>query len=55
MLVLEIKASGRLGQVGKSIADEWFERAHDAIIASFVGMTSEDIQQAHWKPVTEDA
>ena len=55
VLVLEIKASGRLGQVGKSIADEWFERAHDAIIASFVGMTSEDIQQAHWKPVTEDA
>ncbi len=55
VLVLEIKASGRLGQVGKSTADEWFERAHDAIIASFVGMTSEDIQRTYWKPVVEDA
>lgn len=55
VLVLEIKATGRLGQVGKSAADEWFERAHDAIIACFVGMTSEDIQRTYWKPVGEGA
>lgn len=55
VLVLEIKANGRLGQVGKSTVDEWFERAHDAIIASFVGMTSEDIQHKYWKRVVEDA
>ena len=55
VLVLEIKATGRLGQVGKSTADVWFERAHDAIIGSFVGMTSKDIQHTYWKPIGEDA
>jgi uncharacterized protein (TIGR04255 family) len=55
VLVLEIKATGRLGQVGKSIADAWFERAHDAIIACFVGITNKDIQHTYWKPVGEDA
>lgn len=54
VLVLEIKANGRLGQVGKSAADEWFDRAHDAIIACFVDMTSKDIQHTYWKPVGED-
>ena len=54
MLVIEIKATGRLGQVGKSAADAWFERAHDAIIACFVGMTSKDIQHTYWKPVGAD-
>jgi len=51
VLVLEIKAIGRLGQVGKSIADCWFERAHDAIISCFVGMTSEEIQLKYWNMV----
>ncbi|NPD21735.1 TIGR04255 family protein [Alterinioella nitratireducens] len=55
VLVVEIKATGRLGQVGKSAADAWFERAHDAIIACFVGITSKEIQQKYWKPVEEEA
>jgi uncharacterized protein (TIGR04255 family) len=55
VLVLEIKATGRLGQVGKSAADAWFERAHDAIIACFVGMTSKEIQHTYWKPMGGDA
>jgi uncharacterized protein (TIGR04255 family) len=55
VLVLEIKATGRLGQVGKSTADAWFERAHEAIIACFVGMTSKDIQHTYWIPVGVDA
>lgn len=55
VLVLEIKASGRLGQGSKSLADAWFERAHDAIVGCFVGMTSKDTQQKHWIPVRESA
>lgn len=51
VLVLEIKATGRLGQARKSEADAWFERAHDAIIACFVRMTSKDIQHRYWKPI----
>lgn len=50
VLVLEIKASGRLGQVGKSVADAWFERAHEAIIDCFLSVTSKDIQNTYWKP-----
>ncbi|WP_171182279.1 TIGR04255 family protein [Ruegeria sp. HKCCD8929] len=55
VLVFEIKATGRLGQVGKSSADRWFGRAHEAIIASFVNLTSKGIQEEFWKPVREDA
>lgn len=55
VLILEIKATAQLRQVGKSAADAWFERAHDAIIACFVGMTSKDIQLTYWKAVREGA
>ena len=55
VLVIEIRATGRLGQAGKSAADAWFERAHDAIIACFVGVTSKDIQHTYWKRAGEDA
>lgn len=51
VLVFEIRATGRLGQVSKSEADVWYERAHDAIISCFVGMTNSDIQHTYWKPV----
>ena len=51
VLIFEIKASGRLGQVRKSETDEWFERAHDAIVDCFVGVTNRDIQHKYWKPV----
>jgi len=54
VLVFEIRAAGRLTQGGsKSAADAWFERAHDAIIKCFVGMTSRDIQHTYWKLVGE--
>ncbi len=50
-LIFEIKASGRLGQILKSEADEWFERAHDAIIECFLNATSKDIQDRFWNPM----
>ena len=53
MLIFEIKASGRLGQVSKSRSDEWFERAHAAIIRCFLDTTNRDIQTRFWKRVEE--
>lgn len=50
-LIFEIKASGRVGKVAKPVTDEWFMRAHDAIIKCFVGITHPDIQNRFWKPV----
>ena len=55
VLVFEIRATGRLGQVGKSNADAWYERAHDAITSCFVGMTNSDVQQTYWKPTGDSA
>ena len=54
-LVMEFKASQRLGQASKSEADSWFDRAHDAIISRFLNITSGDIQRDHWKLVEENA
>ncbi len=51
VLIFEIKASGRLGKVGKPATDEWFERAHDDIKRCFVSVTSPDIQINYWKLV----
>ena len=53
VLIFEIKTSVRFERVAKSRADEWFERAHDTIIKSFLGMTSRDIQDRLWKPVED--
>ncbi len=50
VLIFEIRARARLGQVTKSEADEWFERAHHSVLECFVGMTAQDIQERHWKP-----
>ena len=50
VLVLEIKAGGRLGQVAKSGVDAWFERAHATIFKCFVNITSRDIQNRYWEP-----
>lgn len=53
VLIIEIRASGRLGEASKSDTDPWFNRAHDAIISCFVGMTNEEIQHKYWIPVEE--
>jgi uncharacterized protein (TIGR04255 family) len=53
VLIFEIRASARLGQVTKSEADEWFERAHDSVVRCFVGMTDQDIQKRHWESMEE--
>lgn len=53
VLIIEIRASGRLGEVSKSVTDPWFDRAHDAIISCFVGMTNEEIQHKYWIPVED--
>ena len=52
-LVFDIKASGKLGGVSKSRADEWFELAHDAILKCFEEMTSPDIRKEHWIQLEE--
>ena len=51
VLIFEIRASARLGQVPKSEADEWFERAHDSILKCFVEITDQDIQERYWEPM----
>ena len=51
VLIFEIRASARLGQVTKSEADEWFERAHDSILKCFVEMTDQDFQERYWEPM----
>ena len=53
ILVFEIKGSGRLGQITKSGADEWFDRAHDVVENSFVGMTSKEVRHDVWKQSEE--
>lgn len=50
VLVLEIRASGRIGSANKSDADSWFDRGHQAIIDCFVGMTNPEIQHKYWIP-----
>ena len=49
VLVLEIRASGRIASANKSDADSWFDRGHQAIIDCFVRITNPDIQRKHWK------
>ncbi len=49
ILIFEIRASGRLGHINKSRVDEWFDRAHDAIINCFLDITSQDIQNNLWQ------
>ena len=51
VLRFEIKASGRLGQVAKPRTDEWFGRAHDAIVRCFLDITRPDIRNEFWEPV----
>lgn len=53
VLVFEIKASGRLGQIAKPGTDEWFERAHDTILKCFFTMTSPDVRTGFWKQIEE--
>ncbi|MEN8132937.1 MAG: hypothetical protein ABFS45_22725 [Pseudomonadota bacterium] len=49
ILVLEIRASGRIGSANKSVADSWFDRGHQAIIDCFVRMTNPKVQNKFWK------
>ena len=53
VLMFELRASGRLGQVEKSRADEWFERSHAAVTRCFLDITSPTIRNRYWKPVEE--
>ena len=52
-LIFEVKAHGRLGDATKPEADEWFERAHSAVVECFTGVISKRIQKEHWG-LTED-
>ena len=53
VLMFEIRARGRLGQVTKSRADEWFERAHDRVVSCFLSLTNQEIQSRYWKRIRE--
>ncbi len=53
VLAFEIKASGRIEGVAKTVSDEWFQRAHDSIIKCFAHMTSTNIQEKHWIPLED--
>ena len=53
VLVFEIKANTRFEQVPKSEVDEWFERAHDAIVECFVNITSREVQEKLWYRMKE--
>ena len=53
VLVFEIKASGRVGEIAKPATDEWFERAHDAILKCFLSITSGDVRTRFWEAVEE--
>lgn len=48
VLVIEIRATGRIGSANKVAADNWFDRSHQAIIDCFVGMTNPEIQEKLW-------
>lgn len=54
ILILEIQASGRIGAAtgpeNKILADDWFDRGHQAIIDCFVKMTNSEIQNQYWIP-----
>lgn len=47
-LTIDITARGFLGQASRSNADEWFERAHGAVLRCFVNMTNPDIRKRCW-------
>ena len=48
LLKIDITARGFLGQASKSNADEWFERAHGAVLRCFANMTNPDIRKRCW-------
>ena len=52
LLVFDIRATGRLRGVSKSIADAWYMRAHDAIKECFLLSTNKEIQDNYWKPLS---
>ena len=53
VLAFEIKASGRLGGKTKTVADDWFNRAHNAVNKCFMHLTSTRIQKEYWHPQEE--
>ena len=50
VLIFEIKAVGRMDQIAEPGTDEWFERAHNAVISCFLGITNQEIQDRFWHP-----
>ena len=48
VLILEIKATGRPERQTKSQADAWFDRAHAAIVGTFLHLTDSEIQRRYW-------
>lgn len=53
VLIFEIKASNQIKGGTPEVPDEWFQRAHTAILACFLAMTDENVQNKHWIPRTD--
>ena len=51
VLVLEIKANGKISPASHADAKAWFDRAHGEILSCLLKMTSKEIQEKHWKRV----
>lgn len=47
-LIFEIKASNHQEGIAGPLPEKWFQRAHDAILACFLKVTSKDIQERYW-------
>ena len=48
LLKIDITARGLLDQATRSKMNEWFERAHGAVLRCFVNMTNPDIRKRCW-------
>ena len=47
-LILELKALGRPDPEGSTSIDEWYDRAHQMIVAQFLRLTDAGVQRTHW-------
>jgi uncharacterized protein (TIGR04255 family) len=49
VLAFDLRTTGALGAASKPEADNWYARAHEAILGAFTAMTAQDIQRDHWR------
>lgn len=47
-LIFELRCTGGQGNVPKAETDQWFDRAHNIVHDTFIGMTNPAVQQEFW-------